>query len=125
MNAPPKLIRNAIKTPDGTILESYSRHDYKVYVDNNGKEYMVDGGLDYLRRSAHEDQEELSLSNDEPHSIQRGVLSWGSYGINGNRPIRFIQVKDMETDHIKAVLRIPTISPVYRTCMEHELGLRY
>ena len=46
-----KYLANRIRTPDGTILESMHRHDYVTYIDANGKEYMVDGGLDYLRRN--------------------------------------------------------------------------
>jgi len=38
------LIANALRTPDGTVLESKSRHDYKEYIDANGKTYMIDGG---------------------------------------------------------------------------------
>ena len=64
------LIRNAIKTPDGTILESTHRHDYKEHTDANGKTYMVDGGLEYVRCSAHGDEVHLSLYDDEPHDIQ-------------------------------------------------------
>ena len=33
------LIANALRTPDGTVLESKSRHDYREYVDANGKTY--------------------------------------------------------------------------------------
>jgi hypothetical protein len=118
------LIRNAMQTPDGTILESHSRHDFKVYIDDNEKEYMVDGGLDYLRRSVHNDQVCLSLSDDAPHNVQRNVLAWGTYGINGDQPLRFIKIKDMETAHIEAVLKIPTVRGVHRACMEHELETR-
>lgn len=30
-----QLIYNAIKTPDGTVLVSYHRHDYKTHLDAN------------------------------------------------------------------------------------------
>ena len=38
-----RLIYNAIRTPDGTVLESRHKHDYQEYQDANGLEYMVDG----------------------------------------------------------------------------------
>ena len=53
LNSTPRLILNRIKTPDGTILTSYNRHDYVSYEDANGLEYMVDGGLEYLRRNVN------------------------------------------------------------------------
>ena len=47
-----ELLLNQIKTPDGTILRSHSRHDYVTHVDANGHEYMVDGGyLIYVEAS--------------------------------------------------------------------------
>ena len=30
------LVHNALQTPDGTIIESRHRHDYKTYEDANG-----------------------------------------------------------------------------------------
>ena len=44
------LIYNAIRTPDGTILESRSVHDFVGHTDANGKYYAADGGLEYLKR---------------------------------------------------------------------------
>jgi hypothetical protein len=38
------LIRNAIRTPDGTILESRSVHDYRTHMDTvTNRQYMIDG----------------------------------------------------------------------------------
>ena len=100
-NMPPNLIRNAIQTPDGTILESTHRHDYKEYKDANGLTYMVDGGLEYCRRNRQDSEPyiEMSLYDDEPHSVQREVLKWGTYGINGDQPLKWLSVAEMDTAH--------------------------
>ncbi|MDB4408927.1 hypothetical protein N9165_02575 [Akkermansiaceae bacterium] len=119
-----QLIRNAIKTPDGTILESKHRHDYKEYTDANGKEYMVDGGLAYIRRSEHEDQVDMCLYDNEPHEIQSKLLTWGSCGINGDQPMRWIPIVDMDTAHIEAVLKLKHLNETHKVCMQHELSLR-
>jgi len=119
------LIRNAIQTPDGTILESCHRHDYKTHIDANGKEYMIDGGLSYIRTSVHEDQLSLALYDDEAHEVQRNLIKWGSYGINGDQPIHFKTVAKMDTDHIKNVLEhCKNAAPVIRQCMAEELRRR-
>ena len=118
------LIRNAMQTPDGTILESTHRHDYKTHTDANGKEYMVDGGLDYLRRSIHDDQIDLSEYDDAPHERQREVLTWGTYGINGDQPLQYKTIAEMETGHLEAVVKMTGICPRRRKCMQKELELR-
>mgnify|MGYP006148127103 FL=1 len=119
-----KLIRNAIRTPDGTVLETFARHDYKCYKDANGKEYIVDGGLEYIRRTIHEDQVDLSLYDDEPHEIQRDVMRWGTYGIDGTGALTFKKISEMETAHLEAVLDKCSPKPVIMNCMIEELKTR-
>lgn len=119
-----RLIRNAIQTPDGTVIESSHRHAYVTHLDANGKTYMVDGGLDYLRRNLHDDYIDVSLYDDAPHSIQIEHLTWGSYGKNGDQPLRHIKIKDMETEHIQAVLNECHPSYVLKKCMLEELKSR-
>ena len=125
-----QLIYNALMTPDGTVIESRSRHDYVTHLDKNGKEYMVDGGLDYVRRSANGDEICLAVyigsdPTKEEHELACGLLKWGTYGKEGNQPLKYITIKDMETDHIKAVLEnVRRIHPVYKMCMNNELRLR-
>lgn len=119
------LIYNAIRTPDGTVINSRHRHDYKTYLDANGETYMVDGGLSYLRRNiCSEPYEELSLYDTEPHEVQRTVLTWGTYGINGDQPYKEILIADMETEHLQAV--IDNVNPVgvYGDCIRKELEQR-
>lgn len=121
----PSLIYNAIMTPDGTVLASRSRHDYKEYTDANGKVYVIDGGLDYCRRSNNGDEVDLTMTDEQPHSVQRDVLTWGTYGKDGKQPLAHVPIREMETEHIEAVLETqPRIYPVYRSCMERELAER-
>jgi hypothetical protein len=121
------LVYNAIRTPDGTILESFHTHDFKTYVDKNGKEYMVDGGRDYVRRNVHDEApyEELSVYTTDGHDKVREVLKWGTYGINGDQPLTYIALKDMNTGHIKACLdTVPHIHSAWKQAFEEELKLR-
>ena len=120
-----KLIRNAIQTPDGTILESFHRHDYKTHTDANGKEYMVDGGHEYVRRSAWGDEIDLCVYNDVPHEVQRNTIKWGSYGIHGDQPLTFKTIAKMDCDHIRNVLDYcKNVDPITKDCMIQELKYR-
>ena len=119
------FLTNKIQTPDGTILQSFGRHDYKVYTDKNGEEYMVDGGTDYLRRNMNKEPFiELSMELPQPHELMREELHWGSYGKNGDQPLKRIKIKDMETEHIEAVLKMCRVNPLHREVMQKELEFR-
>ena len=99
------LIYNAIQTPDGTILESRTRHDANSHTDANGKRYMVDGGLDYTHTSAHGDEVSLCVYLADGHEKVREVLKWGTYGKEGRQPLTYVLIKDMSTNHIEACLK--------------------
>lgn len=126
LNSRPRLILNRIKTPDGTILTSYFRHDYVVYEDANGMEYMVDGGLDYLRRNVHEDDpyEELSVTDSAPFEQIRESLHWGNRGKDGKQPLRFLPICRMADDHLQAILDIEMGADWVRSYMKEELDYR-
>ncbi len=121
-----QIVYNAIMTPDGTIIQSRHRHDYKTHVDSvSGETYMVDGGIDYIRRNINKvEATELSLYSHDPHTKIRENVSWGSYGKDGDKPFRYIKVMDMETDHINAVLQITRLVPWVKTIFENELEYR-
>ncbi len=125
---PRRLVANLISTPDGTLLQSFGRHDYKEYTDKNGERYMVDGGLDYLRRSAghSEPYTELSVYSDDPFNLQREYFGWGTYGKDGKQPLRYAKLKLMSNDHIEAILRtmVPGLHPLYQELFETELVYR-
>lgn len=118
------IIYNAIRTPDGTILESRNRHDYVTYVDKNGKQYMVDGGHDYLRRNNHEDYEELTVYYSDGHIKVREFLYWGTRGKDGNEPLTYVKLKDMSTEHLMAVMNLSYIDETYRRCFNDEIKWR-
>jgi len=122
-----RIVSNRIRTPDGTILESRHRHDYVTYVDKNGKEYMVDGGLDYLRRNLHDDApyEELSVYDDAPYALVREVFKWGTRGKDGKQPLKFVPLKDLTTEHIEAILDTQShIADYVRKLFISELNFR-
>ena len=119
------IIYNALRTPDGTVLESAHRHDYKEYVDSNGKTYMIDGGLDYIRASANGDEVFLTVYSDGPHDDIREFMKWGTRGKDGKQPLRYVALKDMDTDHIQACLDTQwQMRPACRTIMQNELKYR-
>ena len=120
-----ELIRNAIRTPDGTVLESRTRHDFKIHDDANGNTYMVDGGLSYHRRSANGDEQDLTVTAEDSFKKQRLAATWGTYGKDGDQPLHYKRVADMEDGHLLAVLRTqPAMYPQIRTLMEQELDHR-
>lgn len=119
------LIYNALRTPDGTVLVSRTRHDYRTHTDANGKEYMIDGGLDYCRASCNGDEMYLTAYLSDGHEVVRNVLEWGSYGKDGKQPLRHIKLKDMETAHIQACLDTQVgMYPQIRTAMQNEINYR-
>ncbi len=100
-----KLLYNALQTPDGTVITSRSVHDYNSYIDENGKNYFTDGGLNYVRCSAHGDEVHLSVWSDDDHEIIRERVEWGTYGKDGDRALSWVKIKDMSIDHLKACAR--------------------
>lgn len=121
-----KLVANRIRTPDGTVLESMHRHDYVTYVDKNGKEYMVDGGLNYCRRNIHDDAPytELSVYATDPHEVIREAFKWGTRGIDGKSPVTWVVLKDLTTDHIQAILDTQNLSDYIIKIFNDELKFR-
>ena len=103
------IIYNAIQTPDGTIISSTHRHDYVTHEDKNGKTYGVDGGCEYLRRIG-----DLSGCKDlsmylEPWSAEfhvkaREVIKRGGRGKNGDQPLTWVPICEMNDGWVKATI---------------------
>ena len=121
-----EILCNKMLTPDGTILHSVHRHDYVTHTDANGKEYMLDGGLTYVRHSAHGDEEMFTLMSDDSHEVIREVVTWGTYGREGDQLITHVKIVDMDTEHLQACIdgmrRYPR--PAMYKVMQDELQYR-
>jgi hypothetical protein len=120
------LLVNAIITPDGTRLESLHRHDYQTHIDANGEEYMIDGGLDYVRRSINKQPAiDAFVYSDDKHDVIREQFLWGTYGKNGDQPLQKKPVKSLDTEHIEAILKTQIhLKDHIRKVFEDELNYR-
>jgi len=112
-------------TPDGTVLESKHRHDFKQHKDTKtGNTYMIDGGLDYVRTSMYPDQISLAVYLEDGHEKVRKSLLWGTQGKNGDQPLQYVKLCDMNTSHIKACLKTQSLYPQIKESFENELSFR-
>jgi hypothetical protein len=117
-----KIILNRIKTPDGTILTSRNVHDYVDHVDKiTNEKYIVDGGLEYLRRSVNKvEAEDMSLYDDSPFEIIRENFDWGTYGKDGKQALKFVNISEMSDSHINALLGEKYVKGFVRELIEKE-----
>ena len=120
-----KLIKNSIRTPDGTILHSKHIHDYIYHKDKNGEIYMNDGGTSYIRRSINnEPYEDLSVYSDDPFEIVRNSVVWGTYGKNGNEPLKYKTISELSSSHINNILLEPKLIGELKDILKKELSYR-
>lgn len=95
------IMVNAIRTPDGTVLQSFHRHDYRSHVDSsNGRGYAVDGGLDYLRRVCGGPYDELSLTSEDDFQLIRERMHRFD-----SRSDQWVALKNMSDDWLAGVVR--------------------
>lgn len=101
-----QLVANKWQAPDGTILWSKHRHDFVSHVDTtNGKFYAIDGGNDYYRcLGDFNDLKDLCVYTTDSHEVIRNNFLWKTYGKDGKQPGKYIALKDMQTEHIQAIL---------------------
>lgn len=99
-----ELLANIMITPDGTRLES-RYHDFQQHKDKNGEYYFIDGGIDYCRQSVNKEPAKfITVYTTDPHHHIREHFSWGTYGIDGDQPIKFVKLKDLTSKHIENIL---------------------
>ena len=121
-----KIIKNSMITPDGTEIISKYKHDFLCHTDANGKTYCVDGGHDYLRRVGDiEDCIDTSITTDNKHEDIRSAFQWTSYGKDGKSKAKLTFLKDLDIEHIKAIILTQThLSVELLTVFKNELKYR-
>lgn len=119
------LILNRIRTPDGTILTSYDRHDYVTHTDKNGEHYMTDGGSLYFRRSVNEaPANDMSVYTTDPFEVVRVSAHWGTRGKTGMDPLEYRPISTLSDSHIQNILKDKIAGEKYRPILEKELEYR-
>lgn len=120
------ILANRIRTPDGTLLESITTHDYKEHTDANGEYYFTDGGRSYLRRSVNTiPADDLTVTLESPWDDQRTYFKWGTYGKGGDQPLQWKALKELTTNHIQAILETQKHIPQWMRDMVFERELQY
>ena len=101
----PRIVLNRIKTPDGTILTSFSTHDYIEHHDANGQYYAVDGGNSYLKRVFDvSDYTELSVYENDTFEKIRESFHRGGRGKLGNEELTWIPMNKMNNNWLQACI---------------------
>lgn len=122
-NVEPVIIQNAMKCLNcGTIINSRHRHDYTTCNCENS--IMVDGGHEYIRCSYGTIPnmfEDLTLNDTSPLKEKVDKMVWGTYGKNGDEPLKWVKLNECTTDHLSAILENarpnPEIQRVIRTIL--------
>jgi hypothetical protein len=90
----------------GDVLVSKYRHDYVMCTCDNKS--MLDGGTDYQRYGG-KNLSLLDLSGtvylSDGFEKCRTAPIWGSYGKDGTKPLKFMSVAEMDTEHLEIVIK--------------------
>lgn len=120
-----KIVYNAVKCNvcNQTIV-SYHTHDYKTCGCDN--EAMVDGGLSYARYGAKDMSKitKYTYTDQDPHDLIRNFVAWGTYGKKGDEPLKYVFIKDMSDDHLRAVIDYPRGAEWIKNLMKQEIDYR-
>ena len=97
-----ELICNKAKcTKCGDVIISHSRHDY---VTCSCRSISTDGGNSCLHRSGIELLVDQSVYADDDWEIVKKSLYRGSCGKNGDQPLTWVSLADMDDDYLVALL---------------------
>lgn len=101
----------------GKFYISRNVHDFVSFKTKNG-EGFIDGGKEYLRSSVisqDDDIEDYCLAEGDSFDEICLRLLWGTYGITGKDPLKYVPIASLEKQHLAAILRnTPLLAPKHR-----------
>ncbi len=109
----------------GEKLISRYNHDFKSCSCEN--EAFVDGGLNLFSRFGAKDLSKIQrfvITTKDKFEEQRFYFEHGIYGKDGKQPLTFIKLKDLETSHLKAILKYNKEDNPYNKVYQKELKFR-
>lgn len=102
----PKILLNRWKSKDGTVLISRFRHDFVSHFDAvDQTTVFIDGGLEPCVRVSGDLENMCLYDTDEDHMEVRENFLWGTFGPNGDQPMKKVAIKNLTTDHIQNIIR--------------------
>ena len=107
----PHLIQNGAYWPAADIyLKSTHTHDFTghtMVIAGIETDLSIDGGCSYRRvvSSGNPVYEDFSLWSDSPFEEVCRKMLWGTFGPKGDQPLRWVPLKECETDHLQAILK--------------------
>lgn len=107
--------------PGCTDYAGYTRFSHKpVWIELPGVNfatlYADYQTISNVRAYGYHNIDEVRLLSDaevpDVHSIERKIEGavWGTYGKDGKGPLRWIMLKDAETDHLEAILKTQRVT---------------
>lgn len=84
----------------GEKLISRHRHDFQQCSCSN--ETFVDGGLSYVRVGGKDLNkiQQFTINSEDKFEDIRYYFERGTYGKDGNQPLHYIKLKDMDDEHL-------------------------
>ncbi len=106
-----QIIQNAIQNLEsGEIIVSSHQHDFVTTSFKDGTTLSCDGGNSYFRRvgdikTRDIKWKDISLTNSDPITKLKRNLVWGTRGIDGNEPLKYVFLKNCDKNHLKSILK--------------------
>lgn len=109
----PKILQNAIMTPDGTILKSVDRRKCIQHTDTkDGKTYAVDGGIEYFVGAGYVNGTASCLHLTERDSYETIVNNMAVQVFDGNKKLIWKRAKDCSLKElVSAHLNLENLFP--------------